>query len=437
MPDNVRKSQRIRQFRRHAMRGGLLIAALVLGAQAIMSSFDWRLLAAALVGLCLCLVIPVPSNLPATKADLVFQPIGGRERLSVAETVLADLTDPVIAVDGEQRILQANAAAQTLFPALLEGDVLSFGLRNPALLGAVAQVVSGNGAVTRDYVQRVPDERHFEVGITPLAMVDGGSQAETGAVLLFRERTTAHRLEEMRVEFVANASHELRTPLAVLTGAIDTLQTTARDDRVARERFLALMREQAQRMTRLIDNLLSLSRIEMRLHQQPDEAVDLISLINRAIANLSRLAAESDVILVFAPLQTPFLTRGDGDELQRVAENLIENAIKYGGSGKRVDIALARVDAPPGADDRAKGRILLTVTDHGPGIARQDLPRLTERFFRADSPVTKAKSGSGLGLAIVKHILARHKGSLSIDSTPGEGAAFIVSLEECELSPKV
>jgi two-component system phosphate regulon sensor histidine kinase PhoR len=225
----------------------------------------------------------------------------------------------------------------------------------------------------------------------------------------------------MRVDFIANASHELRTPLASLLGFIETLQGPARNDAAARERFLEIMREQARRMTRLIDDLLSLSRIELRAHVPPKTPVELEDLVRQMADTLSPMAVESGAEIVVAVGTGPFVVLGDRDELLRVVENLIGNAIKYGASGGRIDVRLAH---------SGEGRIGLGIADRGPGIDPEHLPRLTERFYRVDTATSRAKGGTGLGLAIVKHILNRHGGTLRIDSRPGHGATFTVTLPD-------
>jgi two-component system phosphate regulon sensor histidine kinase PhoR len=240
-------------------------------------------------------------------------------------------------------------------------------------------------------------------------------------MLFFRDLTSARRLEAMRVDFVANASHELRTPLASLLGFIETLQGPARNDPTARERFLEIMRGQAQRMTRLIDNLLSLSRIEMRAHVPPQGVVDLRSVVSHITDALSTMAAERGVRIELSLPNEPLQIQGDRDELLRVAENLIENAIKYGESGGRIEVSLAR------EGEETAPVVRLTVQDFGPGIGAEHLPRLTERFYRVDVAQSREKGGTGLGLAIVKHIVNRHGGQLSIASEPGEGATFTVT----------
>jgi two-component system phosphate regulon sensor histidine kinase PhoR len=231
--------------------------------------------------------------------------------------------------------------------------------------------------------------------------------------------TPIRRVEEMRADFVANVSHELRTPLAAITGFIDTLQGPARDDPAARARFLGIMQAQAWRMARLIDDLLSLSRIELRAHQRPETPVDLVPIVQQVVDGLQTLARDRDVTVTVTAPAEPLLVPGDHDELTRLFENLIENGLKYGASGKRVDITLAL-----GGDRET----IVSVRDYGPGIAAEHLPRLTERFYRVDVGESRTQGGTGLGLALVKHILNRHHGRLVIDSKDGAGATFTVHL---------
>ena len=219
----------------------------------------------------------------------------------------------------------------------------------------------------------------------------------------------------MRVDFVANASHELRTPLASLYGFIETIEGPARNDGAAQTRFLGIMREQARRMSRLIDDLLSLSRIELKEHVHPTDDVRLDTVLHEVIDTLTPLALECKTNIEAEGLEK-VVVAGDRDELIRVFENLIENAVKYGQSGQRVEVSLA---------DRERS-VCVTVRDFGPGIAPEHVPRLTERFYRVDVVESRQKGGTGLGLALVKHILNRHKARLNIRSELGAGATFEV-----------
>jgi two-component system phosphate regulon sensor histidine kinase PhoR len=240
-------------------------------------------------------------------------------------------------------------------------------------------------------------------------------------LMTFHDLTPLRRVEEMRADFVANASHELRTPLAALSGFIDTLQGPAKEDPKARERFLGIMQAQAKRMARLIDDLLSLSRVELSAHVRPDTLVDLVPIIRQVVDGLEPLARERQVEIEVDLPEPQVTIAGDREELLRLFENLIENALKYGASGGKVIVSLSSVATGHG-DGAPEYRVI--VRDFGPGIAPEHLPRLTERFYRVDVGDSRAQGGTGLGLSLVKHILARHRGRLLIESVPKNGATF-------------
>jgi two-component system phosphate regulon sensor histidine kinase PhoR len=227
----------------------------------------------------------------------------------------------------------------------------------------------------------------------------------------------------MRADFVANASHELRTPLAALLGFIETLQGPARNDAVAREKFLGIMQAQATRMARLIDDLLSLSRIELNAHLQPNTPIDLAPIVRQVVDGLQTLARDREVEIKVAVPPEPLTVYGDRDELIRALENLVENALKYGAAGKRIDVTLTRAQTRAGTPEAR-----LAVRDYGPGIAPEHLPRLTERFYRVDVADSRAQGGTGLGLALVKHVLNRHGGRVAVESVLGQGATFTMHL---------
>jgi two-component system phosphate regulon sensor histidine kinase PhoR len=285
-------------------------------------------------------------------------------------------------------------------------------------------VIEAGGAQKADFSQRIPVERQFEVQITVLDATGQPAKARPSILLFFRDLTAAWRIERMRADFVANASHELRTPLASILGFIETLQGPARNDPAARERFLAIMRDQAKRMTRLIDDLLSLARIEMRAHLPVTTAVDLNAVATQVCRALEPLAQERSVTIAISGSEQPLRVLGDRDELVRVAENVIENAIKYGESGQKVEIELRQLDAIEGRMQAVE----LSVRDYGPGIASEHLPRLTERFYRVDPTASRQQGGTGLGLAIVKHIVNRHGGRLALESERGRGTTVRIIL---------
>jgi two-component system phosphate regulon sensor histidine kinase PhoR len=311
-----------------------------------------------------------------------------------------------------------KAQAKAAQPQLGEGRSLSFADRSPEVVSAVEQVLREGTVAETEFHEKVPVGRSFEVRATPVR-IDAASvasaEAATEIVMVFRDVTAARRLERMRVDFVANASHELRTPLASLYGFIETIEGPARNDAAAQARFLAIMREQARRMSRLIDDLLSLSRIELKEHVHPTDDVWLDSVLSEVIDTLTPLALECKTRIEAEGLSRVRVA-GDRDELIRVFENLIENAVKYGQSGGRVEVSLV---------DRERA-VSVTVRDYGPGIAPEHLPRLTERFYRVDVVESRQKGGTGLGLALVKHILNRHKARLVVRSELGAGASFEV-----------
>ncbi len=340
--------------------------------------------------------------------------------MALLDTVIGALGHPVIVLDRDERVIAFNAQASAIAPALRRGEPALLALRAPELVEAIRRAAAGGKTERVEFSERVPDDRYYEVIVTPMAPI-GGSQPSL--MLTFDDLTPIRRVEEMRADFVANASHELRTPLAALSGFIETLRGAAREDPVARERFLEIMEAQARRMARLIDDLLSLSRIELNAHVRPDKPVDLVPIVKQVVDGLQTLARDRGVEVVISAGPEPLVVAGDRDELIRIFENLVENALKYGGSGKRVDIALGRSEPATGAGEAA-----VAVRDYGPGIAAEHLPRLTERFYRVDVAGSRAQGGTGLGLALVKHILNRHRGRLTIDSKAGQGATFTVRL---------
>jgi two-component system phosphate regulon sensor histidine kinase PhoR len=342
----------------------------------------------------------------------------------VVEAVVSGLPDPAIALTADSLVMTFNTSMQQVTPGILRGEPISFALRVPDVLDAVRAVAVSRQIRRIEFFQRVPTDRWWEATITPLVLPGETPAFDRSLVLLtLRDLTPMRRVEEMRADFVANASHELRTPLASLSGFIETLQGPARNDAPSRDRFLAIMKEQATRMARLIDDLLSLSRIEQKAHIHPDSPIDLVAIVNEVADGLSPLADEREVEIRIADQADSLIVSGDRDELIRVFENLIENALKYGAPGKRVDITLTREPAAGEARDA-----IVSVKDYGPGIAPEHLPRLTERFYRVDIGESRAQGGTGLGLALVKHILNRHRGRLMIESTPGAGANFSVRL---------
>jgi len=339
-------------------------------------------------------------------------------QVALIESLIGGLPQPAIVLDRDGRVIAFNEAAAAIAPALRRGEPALITLRMPELVDAIRRATKRREPQRVEFFERVPLDRWFEAFVTPVKLATGDSGSDI-LLMTFNDLTPLRRVEEMRADFIANASHELRTPLAALLGFIETLQGSAKDDAAARAKFLSIMQGQAARMARLIDDLLSLSRIELNAHLQPNTSVDLAPIVRQVADGLQTLARDRDVEINLSASAEPLIVLGDRDELIRALENLVENALKYGAAGKRVDIALSRGQTRAGQPEAR-----LTVRDYGPGIAPEHVPRLTERFYRVDVADSRAQGGTGLGLALVKHVLNRHGGKLTIESTPGAGAAF-------------
>ncbi|MGO4737984.1 ATP-binding protein [Bosea sp. 2KB_26] len=316
----------------------------------------------------------------------------------------------VVLLDAQGVAQALSPAMRALIPALERGQSLTLVLRDPDLIDAIEQVSRRGGRRVIELIERVPVERTFRIHIAALT----GGVWRNPVVLTFEDLSELRVTERMRVDFVANASHELRTPLASLLGFVETLQGPARNDTGARDRFLAIMREQGLRMARLVDDLLSLSRIELRAHLAPDTPVDLSAISREIVDSLTLMARGRKVTLKLETPPQPVQVAGDRDELLRLMENLVENAIKYGREG-----GVVAINVVEGVSEAS-----VSVRDDGPGIPPEHLPRLTERFYRVDTAASREAGGTGLGLAIVKHIVLRHRGRLTIESEYGKGALF-------------
>ena len=357
-----------------------------------------------------------PTNLPNTATEGA-----GPSLPPAARKVLEALHEPLILLDGTGRIILANGSATAIVGQDAERKHISAVLRTPELLEAIERVLADGTPQDVVFSFFVPVERHYRAYV-----VAAKALAESAPLIVVQlhDLTAIRRAEEMRVDFIANASHELRTPLAAVSGFIDTLRGHAKDDEAAREKFLGIMAVEAARMRRLIDDLLSLTRIEMNQHNPPSTIVDVLQIVRDAAAALAPLA-QANSITIRIESKVSYRVNGDRDELIQVFQNLIHNAIKYGREGGTVTIRFG--SAPPlrrGAPDQ----VFVAVQDEGEGITREDIPRLTERFYRVDVKRSRERGGTGLGLAIVKHILNRHQGRLHIESTPGTGSTFTVTL---------
>ncbi len=341
--------------------------------------------------------------------------------LRVEESIVERLPDPLIVLGLDRTVRRTNAASRAAF-----GDDLQAVLRHPELRTAIDRaIVAGPAASPQlaDLRLPVPVPREVQAMVV---MLDSPLAGGRGVLTVLSDRTRERAVERMRADFVANSSHELRTPLASLIGFIETLRGPAADDPPAQARFLEIMAEQAERMNRLIDDLLSLSRIEITEHQPPAELVDIEGVVERIVASLEISVRKRGVTLRWEAADNLPRVLGDTDQLEQVAQNLLDNALKYGRPNGLVRISVNH--ASSGGKWPARSGVVLSVCDDGPGIARQHLPRLTERFYRVDNGRSRALGGTGLGLAIVKHIINRHRGVLLIESEAGHGATFNVWL---------
>ena len=350
------------------------------------------------------------------------KPAPARSRNRHPASPTGSAPDPIILLNAAREIVAVNAPARDALGIELLGRDLALSLRHPDVLATVEAVLSGFFGGTRGHPAG-PRRAHVHIACRPSRGFGGSVDARV--VLLLRDETRAKRAEQSRADFVANASHELRSPLAALIGLIETLQGPATDDAAARDRFLAIMQSEALRMARLVEDLMSLSRVEINEHVPPRDLVDLRELLASVADTLAIRAEQRQMqIALDLPENLPEVI-GDMDQLTQVFHNLVDNAVKYGRAGTHIRIVARVVDPMPGAHSTG---VSVAVADEGDGIEPIHLPRLTERFYRADKGRSRQLGGTGLGLAIAKHIVNRHRGRLSIESTLGKGSTFTVLL---------
>jgi two-component system, OmpR family, phosphate regulon sensor histidine kinase PhoR len=399
----------------YAARYVLLAAAILLFAAAAFLGLPLPFTVGALI------VLVVAAALPSRQRSSTSGESAARRAQVWPDTAMKATVEampkPALVLDDGGVVRYANENAARLFPATRPGDLFTLTFRWPEFSEAL-EIAEAGQAASVEFREPGETTNTYLVTLSPVS-TPGGT---VGFILVsFDDVSDRLAIARMRADFVANASHELRTPLASLTGFIETLLGPARNDPATSEKFLHVMLEQARRMRRLIDDLLTLSRAEMRAHTRPTDRVDLVAVVRHVGDAMQPLAAEHSVALHVDAPGEPVTIIGDRDELIQLVQNLVENAVRYGASGGRVNIRLK---------SRAEGRALATieVQDFGPGIAPEHLPRLTERFYRVDVGASRQMKGTGLGLAIVKHILQRHSGQLKVTSEPGQGATFAVEL---------
>ena len=336
--------------------------------------------------------------------------------------ILNGLSEAVFLIDANRQIVLTNPQAVEIFGKGLEGQNIVRAIRHPDCLKATEEALAGAENSSAVIVLERPVPTTYQVRAAHLPEDDiFGAQA----VLSLADISHVREAEQMRSDFVANVSHELRSPLTALSGFIETLQGPAKDDPSAQERFLYLMDREAQRMNRLIGDLLSLSKVEVNERVRPTGVADVVSIVRRIITTLSSQAEEDHKKVVFHHPDTVGPIPGDEDEILQVFQNLIENAIKYGAPDTEVTVTVDEVERAAGVRGPA---LSVTVQDRGPGISAEHIPRLTERFYRVDDSRSRDIGGTGLGLAIVKHIVSRHRGRLVIHSERDVGSSFTVLL---------
>lgn len=398
---------------------GLFLALVVFGNLRPDLAVLAYLVAVAFVAL---LPLPVKTVTRLVEAPALLVPPGAD-----ADKVMAAFTEALgeagLVLDGRGAVAYRNQAAARQYPNVQPGKLLTLMMRNPELVAAVDAALRTGTPQSFELHETLPSETWDRVTVAPIRHPDSDWLEEDDRHLLvtFQSLTELKRVDAMRTDFIANASHELRTPLASLLGFIDTLLGPAARDAVAREKFLGIMRGQAERMSRLIDDLLSLSRIEMYQHVRPTGSVDLAGLLREVREGLQTQAKAAELDVVLDLPEGPVTVVGDRNQLYEVFENLVDNALKYGVGGKTVEVSL-------GTFDRGGFKHLVSVVDHGPGVEPEHVPRMTERFYRIEVETSRKKKGTGLGLAIVKHIVQRHRGQMTIKSKPGQGLRVDVML---------
>jgi two-component system, OmpR family, phosphate regulon sensor histidine kinase PhoR len=335
-----------------------------------------------------------------------------------ARSLIDALPDAALLLNTHGILLAANASAGEVLGHLFIGEHIGRTTRHPEIAAAIKSALTADQKVVFQTALRTPTRRHLDGAVSRLTGF-GDAPDAPALLIVMQDISEREALARMRMEFVANASHELRTPLAAVLGFIETLRGPARDDPAARERFLGIMFEQAQRMTRLIDDLLVLSRAEMRVHLAPLTVADLNHVASEVVRIMAPLAKTEETTLQVELSGDDVKIPGDHDELMQAAQNLVQNAIKYGRPNGSVIIRTELERHRHGSM-----AVRFSVIDDGPGIVAEHLPRLTERFYRVNTSASREKGGTGLGLAIVKHIAARHRGRVEIQSTPGQGSSF-------------
>ena len=332
--------------------------------------------------------------------------------------VLAALAIPGIVIGFDEFVHFANDAAKAIFGESIEDRHYITVMRDPEISDAIETVINNLSAKTARWAANLANvDVVFDVHIAPI-----GSQF---LLATFQDTTQVERSKQLRRDFVSNVSHELKTPLTSIIGFLETMRTSAKSDYKAQERFLSIMGEEANRMNRLVNDLMSLNRVESEERSKPTTKIELVKLINDTIEIFDPACKKNKNSIAFEKDLKSINISADRDQMQQVISNLIENALKYGGPGKEVKLALSMPSYQPLL---RKNGLLFSVVDQGPGIPDEHIPRLTERFYRVDDHRSRQVGGTGLGLSIVKHIIHRHRGRFRIKSEMDKGTVVSVFL---------
>lgn len=365
----------------------------------------------------LAMIAPVQSRKMRidAEANALNQADSERQMHAIASAI----NDPIMLISSMGTVLYANEEAERAFGRIEIGTPIVLRLRSDEIRTLIRNTLNGVKTGSIEFVEKSPLERWFSVSLKPVL----NDVSDPQYLMHFHDLSETKKTDKIRSDFIANASHELRTPLASLMGFIETLAGPARNDEAARDRFLKIMQDQAGRMSRLIDDLLTLSRFETAWGQSSFGEVDLKSVLTHVTNALSPMADQNGATIKLSfdkGLVDPLQLRGNRDEIIQLFENLVENAIKYGKDEGRIGVEVS--------EDAAGQNFIIGVHDNGPGISEEHLPRLVERFYRVDVDTSRDKQGTGLGLSIVKHIIQRHKGRLNVKSKLGHGTSFLVTL---------
>ena len=343
----------------------------------------------------------------------------------IDQSILDAIGVGIVRIDTQQRIAEANSRSREVLGAVLTGRHFTTAFRDPMVIGLIEATISGGPGGTIQVPRRRDGEQYWlNVSVSALG--------QQGAMITLQDVTAERVASQARSEFVANVSHELRTPITAIAGLIETLQGPAGTDAAARESFLEMMAVEADRMNRLVADLLTLSQAESD-DRSRYQSLEISTTIRAAVSSLSDFASECGTRIVIEGEDAPNMIRGNADQLRQVFNNLIENALKYGTRGSVVHIQIGQL-----AEQSVLGRagIQVDITDQGEGIAQSHIARLTERFYRVDSHRSRETGGTGLGLSIVKHIIQAHGGTLRIRSTLGQGSTFTVFLPAMQTGQK-